>query len=233
MSIKKAILEKNGGAEIEFGEYTNLVLDDMPLDCISEEDQTFLAQFTACQTLSLINCGLTSITRLPLIEALTRLELSDNKLGSLAGVAFPPHLATLKLANNQLADWAESLGVLKQAGELKSLDLSSNKFEAPYAEALWKEIASLEVLDGKDRQGKEIDSEDEFSDDEDDGEEGESDMSDEDEEAGESDLSEADEVSAAEGESVTAAEETAEKKAVSSKTVEPEEANAEKRQKTA
>lgn len=42
MSIKQAIIDKNEGAEIEFAEYTNLILDDMAIDKISPEDKEFL-----------------------------------------------------------------------------------------------------------------------------------------------------------------------------------------------
>ena len=83
MSIKQAIIEKNEGADIEFAEYTNLILDDMNVDKITDEDKIFLEQFKECQFLSLNSCGLKSLENLPQIEALERLELSDNKIGSI------------------------------------------------------------------------------------------------------------------------------------------------------
>jgi hypothetical protein len=49
MSIKKAILEKSEGNEVEKSEYVNLILDDMtlaPEHQISEEDRIFLEGFT-------------------------------------------------------------------------------------------------------------------------------------------------------------------------------------------
>ncbi len=49
MSIKKAIIEKNEGNEVEKAEYVNLILDDMNLGnegTICEEDRTFLEGFT-------------------------------------------------------------------------------------------------------------------------------------------------------------------------------------------
>jgi hypothetical protein len=48
MSIKQAIIEKNEGADIEFAEYTNLILDDMNVDKITDEDKIFLEQFKEC-----------------------------------------------------------------------------------------------------------------------------------------------------------------------------------------
>ena len=160
-----------------------------------------------------------------MIEALTRLELSDNKISSIAECKFPAALATIKLANNHLSNWDETLGKLKELKELKNVDISSNKFKEGHEELLWKEIASLEVVDGKDKEGKEVDSEDEFSEDEDGDEQGESDMSDDDE-MGESDLS--GEESAA-GESATAAEETTDKKVVSTGKDVPADGETEKR----
>lgn len=81
MSIKKAILEKNEGNEVEKSEYVNLILDDMPIGDVSEEDRTFLEGFTETQFLSLNSTGLKSMTNMPRLEKLERLELSDNKIG--------------------------------------------------------------------------------------------------------------------------------------------------------
>jgi hypothetical protein len=39
MSIKKAIIEKNEGNEVEKAEYVNLILDDMSIVEICEEDR--------------------------------------------------------------------------------------------------------------------------------------------------------------------------------------------------
>lgn len=84
MSIKAAILEKanNGGDGLEFTEYTNLILDEMTVEMISEEDCAFLELFTACKCLSLNSCHLKSLANLPQLESLQRLELNDNKINS-------------------------------------------------------------------------------------------------------------------------------------------------------
>ena len=39
MSIKKAILDKNDGNEVEKSEYVNLILDDMTITDICDEDK--------------------------------------------------------------------------------------------------------------------------------------------------------------------------------------------------
>ena len=46
MSIKKAIIDKNEGNEVEKSEYVNLILDDMNIGDICDEDKTFLEGFT-------------------------------------------------------------------------------------------------------------------------------------------------------------------------------------------
>lgn len=82
-TIKKAILEKNEGNEVEKSEYVNLILDDMAIHGgeICEEDRQFLEGFTETLFLSLNSTGLRSLLNLPKMEKLERLELSDNKLG--------------------------------------------------------------------------------------------------------------------------------------------------------
>jgi len=83
MSIKKAILDKNEGNEVEKSEYVNLILDDMQLSegAISEEDRLFLEGFVETQYLSLNSTGLKSLVGLPAMPKLERLELSDNRRG--------------------------------------------------------------------------------------------------------------------------------------------------------
>ena len=103
MSIKKAIIEKNEGNEVEKSEYVNLILDEMHIGAeISQEDREFLEGFTETQYLSLNSTGLKSLTNLPKMEKLERLELCDNKIsGDLSNLAsLYPNLRTLKLSNN-------------------------------------------------------------------------------------------------------------------------------------
>lgn len=82
MSIKKAILDKNDGNEVEKSEYVNLILDDMTIAEICEEDKAFLEGFTETLFLSLNNTQLKSIDNLPRLEKCERLELNDNKIGT-------------------------------------------------------------------------------------------------------------------------------------------------------
>ena len=184
MSIKQAIIDKNEGAEIEFAEYTNLILDDMNVDKISAEDKEFLEQFKECQFLGLNSCGLTSLENLPNIAALQRLELCDNRIQSLTNVQWPPNLKTLKLANNQLSNFEDLLTSLKSIKDLTVVDLSSNtlKETVDYEKKLREALTTLLVVDGKDTEGNEVESEDEYDEDDEEGEGDESELNELDEE---------------------------------------------------
>ena len=59
-------------------EYTNLIMDDMPINDISDVDKAFLEGFSECQFLSLNSTGLSNISNLPKMAKLERLELCDN-----------------------------------------------------------------------------------------------------------------------------------------------------------
>ena len=109
MSIKTAILEKNQGNEVDKSEYTNLIMDDMPINNISDEDKSFLEGFIECEYLSLNGTNLKSLVNLPKMPKLQRLELQDN--GIEKGLDFVaaayPDLRTLKLSGNSISDLSE------------------------------------------------------------------------------------------------------------------------------
>ena len=68
----------NQGNDVEKAEYTNLILDDLPLHQISDEDKDYLEGFTECQYLSMNSTQLKSIKNLPRMPKLERLDLNDN-----------------------------------------------------------------------------------------------------------------------------------------------------------
>lgn len=109
MSLKAAIIEKNEGDDVEFAEYTNLIMDEMEIKGgeISVEDQEFLEKFTECQFLSLNQTGLLSLKNMPKLPKLERLELKDNSLqGSETCQTLAklyPDLVTLKLTSNKFS----------------------------------------------------------------------------------------------------------------------------------
>ena len=105
MSIKSAILDKNQGQEVDKSEYTNLIMDDMPINEISDTDKAFLEGFTECQFLSLNSTGLKNISNLPKMPKLERLELCDNGIETGCDIIATqyPELRVLKLSGNKLA----------------------------------------------------------------------------------------------------------------------------------
>ena len=188
MSIKKAILDKNEGNEVEKAEYINLILDDMNIGEISEEDKQFLEGFTETQFLSLNSTSLKSLANLPKLDKLERLELNDNKIAGelelLSGLY--PNLRVLKLSNNQLKT-LEQVVALGKCEKLESLDLSNNPVTSieEYAKHVREALPRVDVLDGFNREGQEVvseDEEDEEDEEEDDEEEGDGEDEDEEEE---------------------------------------------------
>ena len=101
-----------------------------------------------------------------------------------------PELKVLKLSNNQLKSLSDILVGLASCAKLESLDLTNNPCVGEDQEAYTKDVRSklpkLEVLDGFNKEGQEVvsdeDEDEDDEDDEDDDEEG-----DEDDEDGEDD----------------------------------------------
>lgn len=142
MSIKKAILDKNEGNEVEKAEYVNLILDDMAIAGgeICDIDKAFLEGFIETQFLSLNSTGLRSLVNLPRMEKLERLELSDNKIGCTSTLdllaCIPdlyPNLRVLKLSNNQIKH-IDELRVLSKCTKLENIDISNNPVSVKLAD---------------------------------------------------------------------------------------------------
>jgi len=149
MSIKKAIIDKNDGNEVAKAEYVNLILDDMSIGEICEEDRQFLEGFTETQFLSLNSTGLKSISNLPKMEKLERLELCDNHISSnettFAAISeLYPNLKVLKLSNNKLAS-LDDLKCLLSCSKLESIDISNNPVSKLSSEELSEEAIAKET----------------------------------------------------------------------------------------
>ena len=175
MSIKAAIIEKNQGNDVEKSEYTNLIMDDMVIQMISDEDKTFLEDFQECQFLSFNSTSLKSIENLPKMQKLERLELNDNSLeGGFDIIAKQyPGLKCLKISNNKIKDLA-LIAPLAACTHLESLDLSNNPCStdpslkdgeeqiidsssmAAYKAKVRELLPTLEVLDGFNKKGDEV-----------------------------------------------------------------------------
>jgi len=151
---KRIELEKRGQKP---GDIKELVLDN----CRSTQIVGLSNEFSALESLSLINVGLTSLKGFPKLSSLKKLELSDNRIsGGLNLLDASPKLTTLNLSGNKIKD-LDTLQPLKEFKNLKSLDLFNNEVTNMdnYREKVFNLIPSLRLLDGYDVQDREVDSE--------------------------------------------------------------------------
>ncbi|XP_064859917.1 acidic leucine-rich nuclear phosphoprotein 32 family member B-like isoform X3 [Oncorhynchus nerka] len=163
-----------------------LVLDN----CRSNEGKIegLTAEFVNLEFLSLINVGLISVSNLPKLGKLKKLELSDNRIsGGLDVLAEKlPNLTHLNLSGNKLKD-ISTLEPLKKLDGLKSLDLFNCEVTNlnDYRESVFKLLPQLTYLDGydvEDREASDSDGEVDGVDDDDDEEDEEGEEEDLDEE---------------------------------------------------
>ncbi|XP_077574194.1 acidic leucine-rich nuclear phosphoprotein 32 family member B isoform X2 [Stigmatopora nigra] len=155
-------------------------------------------EFVNLVSLSLIDVGLSSISNIPRLEKLKKLELSDNNIsGGLEVIAQKlPNLRHLNLSGNNLKEIG-SLEPLKKLKHLKSLDLFKCEVTSmkDYKASIFKLLPQLTYLDGYDKNEEATDSDVEVDGegiDDDDDEEGE-DEEDEDDDLDEEDDDEEDE----------------------------------------
>ncbi|XP_029622177.1 acidic leucine-rich nuclear phosphoprotein 32 family member B isoform X1 [Salmo trutta] len=160
-----------------------LVLDN----CSSNEGKIegLTAEFINLEFLSLINVGLVSVSNLPKLEKLKKLELSDNRISGGLDVLVEklPNLTHLNLSGNKLKD-ISTLEPLKKLDSLKSLDLFNCEVTNlnDYRESVFKLLPQLTYVDGydvEDREASDSDGEVDGVDDDDD-EEGNEDGKEED-----------------------------------------------------
>uniref|UniRef100_G3PXN4 Acidic leucine-rich nuclear phosphoprotein 32 family member n=1 Tax=Gasterosteus aculeatus aculeatus TaxID=481459 RepID=G3PXN4_GASAC len=181
-------------------EVKELVLDN----CRSNEGKIegLTDEFEELEFLSTINVGLTTVSHLPRLNKLKKLELSDNRIsGGLEVLAAKcPNLTHLNLSGNKIKDLS-TIEPLKELATLKSLDLFNCEVTNlnEYRDNVFKLLPQLTYLDGYDKDDKEApdsDAEvyaegldDDEDDDEDDEEEYDEDAApgDEEEEEGEDD----------------------------------------------
>ncbi|XP_041356024.1 acidic leucine-rich nuclear phosphoprotein 32 family member A-like isoform X2 [Gigantopelta aegis] len=144
--------------------------------------------FSALESLSLINVGLTSLQKFPALEKLKKLELSDNRISSgLEVLQSCKNLTHLNLSGNKIKD-IDSLKPLADLKNLKNLDLFNceitNKEE--YRESVFEVLPQITYLDGYDKDDKEcLDDDEEVEcedDDDDDDEDDDEELDEEDEE---------------------------------------------------
>ncbi|XP_060702039.1 acidic leucine-rich nuclear phosphoprotein 32 family member D-like [Hemiscyllium ocellatum] len=177
-----------------------LVLDN----CRSNDGKIegLTASFESLEFLSMINVMLTSVSNLPKLNKLRKLELSDNRIsGGLEVLAErTPSLTHLNLSGNKIKD-INTLEPLKKLLNLRSLDLFNCEVTNlnDYRDSMFKLLPQLTYLDGYDQDDQEapdsdvegdgdcLDDDDEDDDDEE-NEDVEEEEEDEDDEEGEFDV---------------------------------------------
>jgi len=140
------------------------VLDELVVATLTKEDSKFLETFTSVEVLCMNQTGLRSLENLPTMPLLQRFELQENKLGGDELKCLKKYASTivvLKLASNKFTQ-LDQLKSLTELKELKNLDLMNNEVTdlADYKTKVWEMLPNLEVLDGYNKKGEEILSDD-------------------------------------------------------------------------
>ena len=140
-----------------------------------------LAKCENLKTLSCASCGLTTLAGFPALANLKDLSLNDNRIADgLEALVGCKALSSLSLANNKLAN-VDDLKAVAEELTLSVLELEANPLteNEDYHEKVMTMMPTLNVLDGRDEFGNEIedddDDDDEDEDDEDDEDEDEDD----------------------------------------------------------
>lgn len=194
MDMKKRIsleLRSRSPAEV-----VELVVDN----CRSADGEVegLTEEYTALEILSMVNVGLSSLSKLPSLPKLRKLEVSDNTIaGGLDSLAEKcPNLTYLNLSGNKIKELS-SVEALQNLKNLKSLDLYSCEVSTleDYRESVFDLLPQLTYLDGYDQEDNEVpDSEADNDDDDEAGPHGDEDDEDEDEDDEEGSEGDEDEV---------------------------------------
>ncbi|XP_061395508.1 acidic leucine-rich nuclear phosphoprotein 32 family member A [Musca vetustissima] len=128
-------------------------ITDLNLDnCRSTSIVGLTDEYTALESLSLINVGLTTLKGFPKLPNLKKLELSDNRISNgLNYLCTSPKLQYLNLSGNKIKD-LEALKPLEEFKHLAVLDLFNNEATQieNYREKIFEMLPSLKFLDGFD-----------------------------------------------------------------------------------
>ncbi|VDM54627.1 unnamed protein product [Angiostrongylus costaricensis] len=136
-------------------------VEDLVLDgCESAEIEGINDKLVKLQSLSMVHVGLQSLKNMPKLPQLSKLDISDNSIaGGLEHVADNcPELLHLNLASNKIAK-IEDLEPLKKM-KLAELDLFNNPVtvgDGEYRSKIFEMIPSLQILDGADVNGEDVD----------------------------------------------------------------------------
>ena len=154
-----------------------------------------LAKCENLKTLSCASCGLTTLAGFPALANLKDLSLNDNRIADgLEALVGCKALSSLSLANNKLAN-VDDLKAVAEELTLSVLELEANPLteNEDYHEKVMTMMPTLNVLDGRDEFGNEIEDDDEDDDEDEDDEDDEDDDEDEDDEDEDEDEDESEE----------------------------------------
>lgn len=192
MEMKKRISLELGGRDP--AEVVELVVDN----CRSSDGEVegLTDEYKELEILSMVNVGLTSLSKLPSLPKLRKLEVSDNTIsGGLDTLAEKcPNLTYLNLSENKIKELS-TIEVLQNLKNLKSLDLYSCEVSTldDYRESVFELLPQLTYLDGCDQEDNEVPDSEVDNDDDEAGPHGDDDDED-DEEDDDDEGSEGDEV---------------------------------------
>ena len=154
-----------------------------------------LAKCENLKTLSCASCGLTTLAGFPALANLKDLSLNDNRIADgLEALVGCKALSSLSLANNKLAN-VDDLKAVAEELTLSVLELEANPLteNEDYHEKVMTMMPTLNVLDGRDEFGNEIEDDDEDEDEDEDDEDDEDEDEDDDEDDEDEDESEEEE----------------------------------------
>eukprot|EP01017_Pseudomicrothorax_dubius_P026442 TRINITY_DN2950_c0_g1_i2.p1 TRINITY_DN2950_c0_g1~~TRINITY_DN2950_c0_g1_i2.p1 ORF type:complete len:186 (+),score=74.53 TRINITY_DN2950_c0_g1_i2:149-706(+) len=155
-------------------EVPELEFDDIEIGSLTAKMKKELEKYTGLQFLSFNGCGLTSLDNFPNLPNLEQLSLDGNQLTgkALSALASLKNLKVLTLIENQIKD-ANELKPLASL-PLEHIELAENEIAKTdgYRAKVFEVIKTLEVVDGFDKEGNEVQDDLEGGeDDDDDGEE--------------------------------------------------------------
>ncbi len=126
---------------------------------ICEEDKTFLQQFLECKSLSLNQCKLKSIDNLPDLVKLEKLSINDNFIETIPKDISKslPKLTSIKIANNKIKTVLD-LEPLLTCEALTCVDFGGNPITETenYSLLIREMFPKVDVVDGKDREGNSV-----------------------------------------------------------------------------
>ena len=154
-----------------------------------------LAKCENLKTLSCASCGLTTLAGFPALANLKDLSLNDNRIADgLEALVGCKALSSLSLANNKLAN-VDDLKAVAEELTLSVLELEANPLteNEDYHEKVMTMMPTLNVLDGRDEFGNEIEDDDEDDDEDEDDEDDEDEDEDDDDDDEDEDEDESEE----------------------------------------